>query len=299
MPVAWLLFTRPKTNERIDSFLIGIASLLLVVGVWTLVALVNIPKVGGQFAELIWIGIPLMGVALLYTTKHKFQSLPLIVLFPFAVIGIQGQLMKFNHMVVAIVLPEHVNEYADNRLIGDALRHIPISADEWTYHDYTNRYPDLLSAYEKSGNIASKGLWGRKHFEQYGKKEGRRIMPRNIKPLVVTNDFRYVSWPDSQPQIPSLYGHQAYGVHLRHFPGPRGFNREGERRIRAQTTYLSRELTISNPEFVKNTEKIAKERGWTHFLLRKDLDDELPPIDSNVIPLHKLYENERYAVFEF
>ena len=169
--------------------------------------------------------------------------------------------MKFNHMVVAIVLPEHVNEYADNRPIGDALRHIPISADEWTYHDYTNRYPDLLSAYEKSGNIASKGLWGRKHFEQYGKKEGRRIMPRNIKPLVVTNDFRYVSWPDSQPQIPSLYGHQAYGVHLRHFPEPRGFNREGELRIRAQTTYLSRELTISNPEFVKNTEKIAKKRG--------------------------------------
>lgn len=299
LPIAWLFFTRPKTTERIDSFLIGTTAFLLAVCIWILVASVNIPKVGGQFAGPMWIGIPLMGVALLYATKDRFQYLPLIIFLPFVVIGIQGQLMKFNHMVVAIVLPEHVNEYADNRLIGDALRHIPVNSEGWTYHDYVDRYPDLMAAYNESGGTLPKGAWGKNHFEQYGEKEGRRIMPENIRPLLVTNDFRYVSWPDSQPQIPGLFGHQTYGVHLRHFPGPRGFNREGERRILAQRTYLSRNLAISNPEFAKNTKKVAQERGWTHFLLRKDLDDELPSIDSNVIPLHKLYENERYAVFEF
>ena len=101
-------------------------------------------------------------------------------------------------------------------------------------------------------------------------------------------------YPDDAAQ-PS----RAYGVHLRHFPGPRGFNREGERRITAQLTYLSREFSDSNPDFVATTKRIAKKRNWTHFLLRKDLYDGFPPVDANSVPLRKLYENDRYAVFEF
>ncbi|MDG2237065.1 MAG: hypothetical protein P8L34_04690 [Arenicellales bacterium] len=304
-PTAWLLLTGSKSIQRIDSFLIGVTACLLA-GLWVLVALVDIPNNGDQLAGPGWIGIPLTAVALLYAIKGQRNHLPLIVFFPFVVIGFQGQWMKFNHMSVAFVLPEHVNEYANNSLIGDALRHIPVNADDWTFQIYVNKHPDLLAAYNHSSDNLLKADWGKDHFDRYGKKEGRQMVTQELRPQVVTNhfgygsDLRYGGWPDTQMQITSLFGHQAYGVDLRSDPGPRGFNREGERRIGAQRTYyLTREFAISNPEFVANTKKIARQRRWTHFLLRKDLDDGLPPIDPNVIPLQKLYENERYAVFEF
>ncbi|MEK9943032.1 MAG: hypothetical protein VW771_11225, partial [Gammaproteobacteria bacterium] len=277
-------------------------------------------------------------------------------------IGLQGQIMKTYHAVVAIVLPEQVNEYADNRLIGDALRHIPVTAEDWAYSRYVLSYPDLEKAYQATGFALTRSAWGKRHYDAAGRKEGRRLdlttcdhyrdhetshyaayvdryadllaaysaattnsskesfgewhytnhgksegraLPPNgakscgPRPMVVTNDFHYGTWPDSQPQIPGIFGHLAYGVHLRHFPGPDGFNIEGARRIDIQRALFSREFSLENPAHVTETVSGARQNGWSHLLLRKDLDDGLPPVDASMIPLKKLFENQRYAVFEF
>lgn len=298
-PVIWLFFSGTKTAQKIDSLLIG-ATAFLLAGLWALVALIKIPYDVGMLAATGWISIPLTAVALLYATKGRRNNLPLVVFLPFLVIGFQGQWIKFNHMVVAMVLPEHVNEYANNLLIGDALRHVPVTTNDWSFQNYVTSHADLSVAYNQGNHGLLKADWGKVHFDQFGKSEGRKLIKKTLKPQVVTNDFRYGKFSDNQQQISSLFGHQAYGVNIDFFPGPRGFNREAERRVGAQKSYyLTRDFTIYNPEFVAKTKAVASQRQWTHFLLRKDLDDGLPPIDSNIVPLKKLYENQRYAVFEF
>ncbi|MBD84488.1 MAG: hypothetical protein CL400_04945 [Acidiferrobacteraceae bacterium] len=295
-----LLFLRSdKSPTYKDSVFLGFAAIVIVVGLRVLVAFVDIPKTGGQLASPMWIAVPLLGVALIQTSKLYFRYIAIMLLLPFCFVGLQGQWHKFNHFIVAVVLPELTNEYADNRLIGDAMRHIPVTQTDWAYQSYVFNHLDLRKAYSEINFARTATDWGKEHFRVHGRNEGRRIDLKRLRPLVVTNDFHYVNWPDSQPQIPALFGHNAYGVHLRHFPGPRGFNREGERRITAQLTYLSREFSDSNPDFVATTKRIAKKRNWTHFLLRKDLYDGFPPVDANSVPLRKLYENDRYAVFEF
>jgi len=117
--------------------------------------------------------------------------------------------------------------------------------------------------------------------------------------IVVTNDFRFGGWPDTNRAIPALFGHQAYGVDLRHLPSKAGYNVEGGNRIDLQRVRLSRNFSVFNEDHSRETKLIATKRGWTHYLMRKDLDDNLPSIDSKTIPLDKVYENERYAVFEF
>jgi hypothetical protein len=299
VPLVWIFFRSDKSRIYRDSVFLGLAAITIVIGLRILVAFADIPKTGAQLAGPMWISLPLVGVALLHATNQRLRYLSVVILLPFCLVGLQGQWLKFNHFVVAIVLPEHTNEYANNHLIGDAMRHIPVNKMDWAYQDYVFNHSDLRDAYHKTDFSESASAWGEKHFKEHGRDEGRKLNSNMIRPLVVTNDFRYIDWPDSQPQLPALFGHSAYGVHLRHFPGPQGFNREGGLRIDAQLTYLSRQFSDNDPDFVANTKKIARERNWTHFLLRKDLDDGLSPVDANSIPLRKLYENARYAVFEF
>ena len=46
------------------------------------------------------------------------------------------------------------------------------------YTDYVNRYPDLLNAYNSRG-ADSQNLtieqWGQRHYETYGRNEGRNV----------------------------------------------------------------------------------------------------------------------------
>ena len=343
--IFWL-FRRDSYNAQQSSRLL-ISALGMMLISWTVVAAFYIPKVGIQFATPLWLGLPLVCIALLGIEMRQIRILQFLLLTPFFLAALIGQWAKLNHMSVAVVLPEHVAEFADNRLLGEALSYVPTrftESDPLIYSSYVNRYPDLLAAfesrpvkeqfktkwgkahYDRSGKIEGrifddgasyvdrypdllaafesrpvkeqfKTKWGKAHYDRSGKIEGRILVEG--KPLLVTNDFRYISWPDSQPQIPALFGHRAYGVHLRHFPGPRGFNREGERRIGHQLRRLSRSFSRKNMDFSAETLKQARNSGWTHFLLRKDVDDNLPPINADDIPLKKLFENDRYAIFDF
>ena len=361
IPLAGLYALKPTKQNYLNGLIIGLAGFSIAIVTWLLVAIVNIPKTGGQFLGPAWISIPLIAVGYFYALRKHGPKFLLFMFLPFAFIGIQAQWMRINHTAIAISIPEYANEYSNNQLIGDALRNIPVTSEEQVFSDYLESYPDLKIAYQETNktlkayvwaknhfnefgksqgreisypacsdpllassinfelyvdqypdlsdtfmiesNGQSKQEWGKTHYEKHGQAEGRKILKPSDKcgsrPNIVTNDFRFRNWPDSQPQIPALFGHQAYGVHLRHFPGPRGFNREGERRIGTQLIYLSRDFSKSNPKFVERTKTLARERGWGYFLLRKDLDDGLPLIDSTTIPLTKIYENERYAVFKF
>jgi hypothetical protein len=333
-----------QRNERV--FLVAtIPIVVMTFGTWVVSLIVPISGIGSHvFIEGNWILTPLIVTALTgLATKKNVRRLIGLSLGPLFLVPFVAQGHKFSYSLLAIYSPQDIDEYADNRLIGDALRYIPLNSQSWIwskyqknaqsrgalpdgdqlnslnhlksaidskhpealpssfiapffFEKYVYRYPDLETAYLATGMVEPISKWGERHFEKFGKINGRVL---SLSPLIVTNDFRYLQWSSTQPQISGIFGHRAYGTQLDFFPGPRGFNREGERRIGAQRKYLSRDFTISNPGFAANTKKIARERGWTHFLLRKDLDDELPSIDSNVIPLHKLYENERYAVFEF
>ena len=232
----------------------------------------------------------------------RFIQLPkYIILAPIILAAVIGHWNKLHHMSVAIVLPEYVDEYADNKLLGDVLSYVPtkLSNDpigSYSYRKYVLRHPDLLSAYEINSDGMSIEEWGKQHYDNFGKNEGRVLNP---PVLLVTNNFSYVKWPDSKPQIPALFGHHAYGVNLRHFVGPRGYNLHGARHINHQLNRLSRSFKKYNPEFSKETIRQAAISQWTHFILKKDIDDGLPALDADDIPLKKLHEHGRYAIFEF
>jgi hypothetical protein len=117
--------------------------------------------------------------------------------------------------------------------------------------------------------------------------------------VVVTNDFRYLKFPDSQIALPAMFGHQTYSSHQRLFPGPNGYNVEAARRIWLQEDELSRKFSKSNLEHSLRVKKLAYDLGWTHFLLKKDPNPDWDPIDATSIPLKMLVENSEYAVFEF
>ncbi len=50
-----------------------------------------------------------------------------------------------------------------------------IISPEDPYSDYVDKYLDLLTAYNSSGNGLSKTDWGRRHYESFGQKEGRTV----------------------------------------------------------------------------------------------------------------------------
>jgi len=327
-----------------SNFRVALLALGMMITAYSFSVAFFIPKVSNQFAVPVWAGTPLIVVAFLGLKLGKIQNfLRVILLTPLLGAAILAHWSKLHDMSVAVVLPEFVDEYADNRLIGDALSRIPTTTEDWIYssyvlrnrdlrehlgesadaksmakfgrihylshganegrplldsaffHDYVYRYPDLLSAFERNTKDEAIEAWGQRHYDSYGRIANRILVP---KPLVVTNDFGYLQWKHSQPQIPALFGHQAYGVHLRHFPGPSGVNVEGQRKIYHQLRLLT-QLSGEKPDIVKQTKSDAFTHGWTHFLFRKDRNDESPLITVDDIPLKKLYENSRYAVFEF
>ena len=96
-----------------------------------------------------------------------------------------------------------------------------------------------------------------------------------------------------------MFGHRTYSTHPRLFPGRLGFNERAAKRVDLQKQMLSRRFSNESPDAVRQTLNIAHKEGWTHYLMRKDLDDGLPEIDPAIIPLPKIFENERYVVYEF
>ena len=212
-----------------------------------MIAVVDIPGVGGQFVLASWVCLPLIGVALLGDISKKLRLTRIVALSPILAVAVLAQWGKVEHLVIALKMPEKIEEFTgSNELLARALKNIPIRGT-----------------------------------------------------VVVTNDFRFGGWPDTNRAIPALFGHQAYGVDLRHLPSKAGYNVEGGNRIDLQRVRLSRDFSVSNEAHSRETKLIATKRGWTHYLMRKDLDDNLPSVGSKTIPLDKLYENERYAVFEF
>lgn len=103
--------------------------------------------------------------------------------------------------------------------------------------------------------------------------------------LIVTNDTRYpasnFASRDLQMQIPAIYGHRAYFVD--------GVNDRFEGSDARRTTQEMLREKAWPPDLVE----IARTRGWTHFLMRRDSPH------ADVIPLKLVYENSDYRVFAF
>lgn len=103
--------------------------------------------------------------------------------------------------------------------------------------------------------------------------------------VIVTNDLRYPAndfkRDQRQMQIPALFGHQAYAVNISFEPYP-----DSGKRIEEQKNF-------AEPDWKPGLVDIARDRGWTHLLVHK-----LAPHPKE-IPLDKLFENERYAVYGF
>ncbi len=298
--IVWLFCRR--SEQLVKAGCLVIATLAMMVVCSLLPTVIHIPKVGGQIHGALWLGVPLTCIGLISISQGRVRHVAYIYIAPLIVAALIAQWNRFHHMSVAIVLPEFVNEYADNRLLGEALAHIPrkisnLVAVSKDYEEYVERYADLMSAFEKVSGEITMAEWGKRHYDSYGENEGRILIPNTA--LLVTNDFRYLKYPSSSTQIPSLFGHQTYSVNIRHFVGPRGFNLYSWRLMNHQLQRLSRSFSKNDPQFAQETIRQANKSGWTHFILRKDVDDGLPPRNSDEIPLNKIYENDRYAVFEF
>ena len=264
---------------------------------------IHIPKTGGQFVLAMWVGIPLVTTALIGSRAFQSSVILKIVLLPVIGYGLVAQWNKLQHGLIAIASPVLAEEFADVQSLGAVLRHIPVenrkSTDEQrVYERYVEYYVDLERAYNKSQRNLSKAEWGRQHYDSFGRSENRPVLESD-KVVVVTNDFRYLKFPDSQIALPAMFGHQTYSSHQRLFPGPNGYNVEAARRIWLQEDELSRKFSKSNLEHSLRVKKLAYDLGWTHFLLKKDPNPDWDPIDATSIPLKMLVENSEYAVFEF
>ena len=301
MAIAWACSKRSAQVTQASRLVLATLAMMIVCSLVPVV--IFIPKVGGQILDALWLGVPLACIALLSISSGRTGYASYIIIAPLFLAAVIAQWNRLHHVSVAIVLPEYVNEYVDNRLLGEALSVIPRRDLKTTpkpldYKRYVQRFPDLLSAFKRNAGGKTIEEWGKQHYDKHGKREARTLSPNPI-PILVTNDFRFLKYPHSSPQISSLFGHQAYSVHIRHFVGPRGFNLDAWRLMNHQLERLSRSFSKSNPDFTKETIRQATWAKWTHFILRKDVDDGLPPRQADEIPLKKIFENERYAVFEF
>jgi hypothetical protein len=103
--------------------------------------------------------------------------------------------------------------------------------------------------------------------------------------VIVTNDLRYPAdnfkRDQRQMQIPALFGHQAYAVNTSFEPYPEA----GER--------IEEQGKLAKSDWSPEIADLAREHGWTHLLIHK------PAPHPDEIPLDKLFENERYAVYRF
>lgn len=104
--------------------------------------------------------------------------------------------------------------------------------------------------------------------------------------LLVTNDLRSPAEdykrPDRQPQIPAIYGHQGFLI------TPAYDNYLPEVKDKKAAQELLR-LEKWDPRIAE----AARRYGWTHFLVHK-----LAPYPKD-LPLQKLYDSDRYAVYRF
>jgi hypothetical protein len=113
--------------------------------------------------------------------------------------------------------------------------------------------------------------------------------------VIVTNDLRYPAdgfkRDRRQMQIPALFGHQAYAVDTISYQSYAAdmiakVYPDANLRVELQKRLAGE---VWEPEMVE----IAKDQNWTHLLIHK-----LAP-HPREIPLIKLFENERYAVYVF
>ena len=103
--------------------------------------------------------------------------------------------------------------------------------------------------------------------------------------VIVTNDLRYPADDFKrvfrQMQIPTLFGHQAYAANTAYETYAEAPLRDALQQVLAADTWDSK------------IHQIAREQGWTHLLIHK------PAPHPRAIPLVKLFENQRSAVYAF
>ena len=267
---------------------------------YLIVALIFVPKTGVQFSLGMWIGAAVLGSCLIGVRTSFLKPLAWAAVFPILTVATAGQASKIEHAFVAYFFPSTVEEFSDNALISEAMSAIPLDEAQSVaaFRAYVDGYPDLEKAYQEYSGSLSKEEWGKKHYQAQGQRENRNL-PISSKTVVVTNDFRYSKWDDTQPQLVAMFGHRTYSSHPRLFPGRRGFNESAANRVELQKTLLSRSFSDQSEQIFQEVIETARKEGWTHYLMRKDLDDGFAELDSGSIPLPKLFENRRYAVFEF
>lgn len=266
--------------------------------------IIHVPKTGGQFLLAIWIGAPFALVALIGVKRFPESMVFKLLTVPFLIFAAFVQLNKLHHGLIAITNPQLVEEYAEVEKLGEALSHIPVHFKEQIERDrayirYVKFYPDLNQAYLKQKGILSRAEWGRRHYERFGKKNKSRRIPEMNRSLVVTNDFNFVRFHDSQIALPAMLGHQTYGTHQRLFPGPDGYNVEASRRIQRQQSLLSVDSLIESGDQNSKILRVAYQLGWTHLILKKNWNREDSKTLAGRLPLQMIFENEKYAVYTF
>ena len=294
-------FRQSAEMKRNAKIVIGISVTSL--GALLLARSISIPKVDQQLLGGVWFGgslaIAFCAVMVVRANAKLVKVSFLVAVVPFCMVGIAVAAVKVSQTVAMFLAPEQGSEFFSNRLLGPAMAAIEKDLygidDARRYERYVDSYPKLLAHYEKVGAGVEKGTWGKYHYEKRGREAGR-VLP--AVPIVVTNDFNYVTWPDSNPAIPALFGHQAFATHPRIFPGPSGYNKRVGR-IWLQEKRLGDKFSRENMAFFRETMIIAKKFGWTHFVLKKHSDPDRAPRDSRSIPLEKIFENQTYAVFRF
>jgi hypothetical protein len=93
-------------------------------------SLINVEKVYGQILNPSWI-IGSITITVLITCfeqlRHSGRLLIALILSPLIFLSVEARIQNLNHTRVIISAPSRSHEYINNKLLGDALRYIPIN----------------------------------------------------------------------------------------------------------------------------------------------------------------------------
>ena len=96
----------------------------------------------------------------------------------------------------------------------------------------------------------------------------------------------------------SLFGHQMFSSWDRVFYHTEKQRESIQRAVRLQEYHLDLNFNKEEIAFSNKTKRVAKENGWTHFLLKLEPDIERAR-KSDDVPLEMLFANSEWAVYKF
>jgi hypothetical protein len=248
----------------------------------------------GLTADLLWLFLPVLIVALARVRDPEARSLPLLLfgLAPFIVVNVTRSidvrpggggasddwlqtLLPVPFLVHAFVLSVASRRWPN---LGRGVRAAFLLVMALTIA------PAVFVAGRYSRVLILDHEEGHEFVDNRAIGEALKVIPTTDS-IIVTNDLRHpaqrFSRDNRQMQVPALFGHQAFAVNYAY----EVFAFSAERR--------ELQPLLQAEQWSDAIDEASRKYGWTHLLIRRDYRHPAS------IPLERLFENEFYEVYRF